>query len=179
MPGPTPCMQLERTKGFLREMQDLTPDDLQAIVVTLQASLSGTSPGTDTYKVPADMDLIILQMHGGLRIPAINSEPQVNLGYLNLVPSERWILKSQNCTVRVENLDRHHVFTDQNDVTLASIMPPVGYPIVFPPEAPGIIPANENMRATFTLQDSTAATVGGATFYQLIVSGVLVPRKGT
>lgn len=174
----SPCYQLERVKGFLREAQDLTPDDLQAVVVTLQQLISTTAPLYDTYKVPADMDLIIFQLHGGIRMPSIQTEPQSEIGYLNLVPTERWLMKAQNCTIRVENIDRHHVFTDQNDVTMASIMPPSGYPVVFPPESPGIVPANENLRATFTLQDSSPATLGNPTWYQLIVTGVLVPRKG-
>lgn len=178
LPRPDDGLRVERVRGFLAEMRGLSPKDLQAIVVTLQMTLgSATSSASQDYKVPGDSDLVILSIHGYLRFTALDSEDTTVLSFLNLDPTERWLVKSQNCVVGLSNVDRNHKFIDNNDITLSALMPPMGYPIVFPPEAPGIVPKAEILRASFALQDTDTDVVSGNTVYGLAITGVLVPRR--
>ncbi len=66
---------------------------------------------------------------------------------------------------------------DAGAAPLSAITPPVGVPLQFPLDMPNIVPAGMNLRATFTLQDTTAAVVGNATIYGLLLTGALIPRR--
>ena len=170
--------RMERAHDYLAELRKLSPADLQAVVVLLEASLSDTSAATDDFKAPGDSDLVVFGIHGYVRMPTLNTEPTAILTWLNLVPSERWLVKAQNCLVALQNTDRKHdVFEGDSDIPLSAIMSPTGFPLVFPPEAPLIIPQSEVLKATFTLQDSTSAIVGNASRYGILLTGVLVPRR--
>lgn len=175
-----PCApRMERAHDYLAELRRLSPADLQAVVVLLEAALSTTTTSaTDDFKAPGDSDLVIFGVQGFVRMPSLNTEPTTILGWLNLVPTERWLVKAQNCLAGLRNVDRKHkVFDGDVDVPLSAIMGPTGFPFIFPPEAPLIIPQSEVLQGTFTLQDTTAAIVGNATRYGLLLSGVLVPRR--
>lgn len=169
--------RLSRVKGLLSEYRGLAPDELQAVMIQLQATLgSATTTATNDYKVPGDMDLFVLQMWAFLRFTALDAEDQTILGFLNLTPTERWLVKAQNCTVRVENVDNKNRFTENNDPNLSSMMPPMGYPVVWLPEAPMVVPKGHTVRGTFTLQDTDSDIVSGNTVYGVSLVGVLVPR---
>ena len=62
-------------------------------------------------------------------------------------------------------------------MTLGSILPPFGYPMIFPPEAPMIFPSAHQIQASFALQDTTAAIVGNNTVYGIVLVGALVARR--
>lgn len=171
-----------RIRTYLDELRRLQPNELQAIIINMEALLSSSVLTlADTYKAPGNMDLFIFQVQGYIRFPALNAEPTTFLGFLNLTPTERFLVKAQNCAVNLQNRDRKHRYIDSGQTgagtTVATLMPPAGYPIVYPPEAPLMLPKNEILEATFALQDSTAAVVGGATRYGLTLTGVLVPRE--
>lgn len=168
-----------RIKSYLAELRGLSPADLQAVSISLEAALtSASAPGTDQYKAPGDMDFFAFQVHGYVRMPTLNSEPSAILGWLNLPPSERWLVKAQNCLVGLLNQDKNHKFFDGNqDLELAAIMPPMGIPLVFPPEAPMVLNSGSTIKATFTLQDSTTAIIGNSTKYGVVLTGVLVPKR--
>lgn len=169
---------MTRVRSLLAEYRGIGPNDLQAVMVQLQATLgASTTSATNDYKVPGDSDLFFIQMWGWLRFPTLDSEDQTILGYLNLVPSERWLIKAQNCLVKLENADKNHKFIDNNDVPLATMMPPMGYPVIWPPEMPGMVPSGQILRATFSLQDTDTDIVSGNTVYGLSIVGVLVPKE--
>lgn len=165
-----------RVLNFLSEALKLSLAHLQAVTVPLQARLSNTTPVSDTYKVPGDMDLLVFGMVGYVLFPTLNSETTAILTYLNLDPSERIFVKAQNCLVKLENTDRQLKVTESRDVPLASITPPFGAPVQWPLEALLVAPGNNTLKATFALQDSTSAIVGNASDYGIRLDGVLVPH---
>lgn len=175
-PGTPPTAA--RVRGYLSEVLGLSPADVRGVGIRLQASLSNTSPATDSYKVPSDQELVIFSIQGYMRFPTLNTENTAILSYLNLDPSERWIVKSQNCIVQLENIDRSLKIFDNAEVPLGAIMPPMGSPMFFPVEAPMLVPSSHNIRGTFTLQDSTSAIVGNSTVYGILMTGALIPKMG-
>ncbi len=178
-PAGTPPMQ-QRIRGYLREILGLSIAQVRGGVgVRLQASLSNTTPSTDTYKVPADQDFVVYSIQGYLRFPTLNSEPTAMLSYLNPDPSERWFVKAQNCLVQVVDSDRSSIggVFDNGEIPLGAITPPSGIPMTWPLEAPMLFPSGHNVKATFTLQDSTTAIVGSATVYGLLMVGALIPKE--
>lgn len=167
-----------RVGAWIDEIRQLDSGQVQGVTVALQATLgSATTSGTSTYKIPSNYNLAILQMHAYLRFTALNTEDQTVIGYLNLDPTERWLVKAQNCLVTLDNKDRKLKYIENFAVPLAAFMPPMGYPFVLPPEAPGIVQEDETLEATFALQDTTTDIVGNNTVYGLLLSGALVPLK--
>lgn len=166
-----------RIAAYLQELLMLSPASVRGVGLGLSASLANTTPVSYTYKVPSDQELAVFSIHGYLRFPTFNTEPSLILSSLNPDPSERWFLKSSNCLVSLTNIDRSLPVFDAQDVPLSSITPPVGAPLYFPLDAPLMVPSGHNIRATFQLQDSTAAIVGNATIYGLMLTGVLVPKR--
>lgn len=182
-PGNLPPQARSMIDQYIAALQKLSPLDLQAVQVQLQATLStsalsGGGSAAD-YKVPSQYDFIGFQMEGYIRLTALASEAATNLfGYLNLSLTERILLKAQNCTVNLQNIDKKHTVIENNDLVLASLLTaPCGYggPKVFPKEAPILVPAANTLRAAFALQDSTAGLVGQATVYGVTITGVLIP----
>lgn len=166
-----------RIASYLQEVLMLSPAAVRGVGLGFSASLGNTTPVSYTYKVPSDQELVVFSVHGYLRFPTFNTEPSVILSFLNPDPSERWFLKSQNCLVSLTNIDRSLPIFDSQDVPLSSITPPVGAPLYFPLDAPLLVPAGHNLRATFQLQDSTAAIVGNSTVYGLMLTGALIPKR--
>lgn len=167
-----------RIASFLQEALDLSPAVVRGVGVTLSASLSNTSPGVVKYRVPGDQELVVFSIHGFIRFSSLSTEPTAILTWLNLDPSERWFVKTQNCSVGLKNVDRSlDVFEGDGTVPLSAIAPPVGSPMFFHPEAPCIFNAGHTLQATFTLNDSTSAVVGNATTYGLILTGNLIPNR--
>ena len=175
-PPGTPPTQA-RVRGYLKEVLGLSPAEVRGGVgIRLQASLANTTPGTDTYKVPADQELVVFSMQGYMRFPTLNTEP-FTVSSANIDPSERWFVKGQNCLVQVVNVDRTLNVFDNAEVPLGSIMPPSGWPMTWPLEAPMLAPSGHILKATFTLQDSTSAVVGNATIYGVMLVGALIPHR--
>lgn len=175
---PPNAMPPGKITSYLSEILKLSQADIRGVGIALQATLSSTTPASETYRVPSDQELVILSIQGYLAFSTLNTESTAILSYLNLDPSERWFVKTQNCTVALTNTDRNLPVFDNRDLRLSAISPPVGAPMNFPVEAPLIVPAGHNLRATFTLQDSTSAIVSGATVYGLLLTGALVPKQG-
>lgn len=165
-----------RIQSYLAEILKLSQDDVRGVGISLQATLSSTTPGTDTYRVPSDQELVITTIQGYLAFSTLNSESTAILGWLNLDPSERWFVKSQNCVVGLANQDRNLQIFDNRDQRMSAITPPVGVPMQFSLEMPFIVPAGHTLKGTFTLQDSTSAIVSGATVYGLLLTGALIPK---
>lgn len=166
-----------RIHAYIAEVLQLSPAEIRAVMNGLQGAPTATAPATDTYKVPADQDLIVLSAQGYLQFATLNSEPTAMLGWLNLDPSERWFVKAQNCNVQLENIDRSLEVMDARALPMSAITPPVGAPAYFNPELPFIVPAGHSLRATFTLNDSNTTIVGGTTTYGILLVGALIPRR--
>lgn len=174
LPGDAP--RGGRVLNYLIEALSLSPAQLQAIALTLQGRANTTTPVTDTYKVPADMDFIAVAMSGYILLPNLATEPTAILTWLNLEPSERIYVKAQNCLLKLENIDRSLKVTESRDLPLVSITPPFGAPINWALETSLVVPSNHTLKATFSLQDSTAATLGAASDYGVRLDGVLIPH---
>jgi hypothetical protein len=180
MTTPKICGPGNRVREYLAELLQLSPGELRPVMIPLQvALLTGTTTLSDAaYAVPSDQDLYLYSITGYVAPNAIVSEPTAHFGWLNLDPSERYLLKAMNCVVQLENTTRTYKFFEGREATLASIMPPFGTPIQFPVETPLPVNAKHSLKATFTLQDTTAAAIGASTDYGVLLSGVLVPRPG-
>ena len=165
--------------SYLQEVLKLSPADVNPVAITLQGQNLNTvaSPGTDTYTVPSDQDLVIFQIHGAVQFDALNSENTALLTWLNLDPSERVLVKSQNCNVTLENLDRRLQTFDNKSLPLSAITPPFGVPLYFPPQVPMIAPHKHRLKATFQLRDSTASILGALSDYSIILTGALIPFR--
>ena len=178
-PPGSPAPPAGRIASFLQEALDLSPAVVRGVGVTLSAALTTTTTQASVkYRVPSDQELIVFSVHGFLKFAAISAEPTAILGWLNLDPSERWFVKTQNCNVGVKNFDRSlEMFDGDGAVPMSAITPPVGSPMFFHPEAPCIFNAGHTIQATFTLGDTTAAVVGGSTTYGVILTGNLIPNR--
>lgn len=154
-------------------------EQLYGVCVNLQVSLSATTTsGNDTYKVPSDRVLVIKAVHGYLRFTDFTNEVALAavLG-TNVAPTERAYVKAQNCLVELKNADRSMLWTERNNPPLATLMPRMGRPLELPKEMPFILQPTETMKASFSLQDTTAAIIGAATIYGVSLVGALIPHK--
>lgn len=175
-PAPVAGRPQGRIVSYLREVLGISHAQVRGVGINLEASLASGTPGTDEYMVPSDQDLVIYSIQGYLRFPTFNSEPTSMLGFLNPDPSERWFVKTQNCLVQLLHKDRSLSVYDNKSIPLSAISPPVGAAMYFPPETPYILPGSHRLAASFGLQDTTAAIVGSATFYGVLLTGALIAK---
>ncbi|MFA6168565.1 MAG: hypothetical protein WC700_18210 [Gemmatimonadaceae bacterium] len=180
MTTPSICGPGNRVRSYLAELLQLSSGELRPVIIPLQATLTTSvlTLSDSNYVVPSDQDLYIYSIAGYLASNALASEPTAMLGWLNLDPSERFLVKAMNCVVQLEDVSRTYKFFEGREATLASIMPPFGSPVQFPVETPIPVSAKHSLKATFTLQDTAAATVGASTDYGVQITGVLVPHRG-
>lgn len=168
-----------RIASFLQEVLSLSPAVVRGVGVTMSAALTTSTPtGSAKYRVPSDQELVVFACSGFIKFSSLNTEPTAILGWLNLDPSERWFVKTQNCSVGLKNVDRSlDVFDGDGVVSMAAITPPVGVPMYWHPEAPNIFNSSHTLQATFTLGDTTSAIVGNSTTYGLLLTGNLIPNR--
>lgn len=169
--------EVSQTKRKLVELQNLNFTDLQAVSITFEKALS-TSKLTDydEFKIPSEEDFIGTRLQAYMRFPTLNTEPTLILGWQNPPFPERLAIKGQNCTFQLQTRDKSRAHIDNHDGTLLSILPPWGEPMQWTLEAPFKAFSNVVLRATFTLQDSTAAIVGNETIYGIRFDGFYIPK---
>lgn len=167
-----------RVRAYLAELLQISPAELRPVAIPMQvALLSGTTTLSDTnYVVAADQDLYLYSIAGYLSPNDLSAEPTAMLTWLNLEPSERYLVKAMNCAVQMENVTRNYKVFDGREAMLSSLMPPFGMPLQWPVETPFCAPAKHVLKATFTLQDTASDVVGASTDYGILLSGVLVPH---
>lgn len=167
-----------RIRSYLAELLGISPAELRPVAIPMQATLTSsvTTLADSTYTVAADQDLYLYSVAGYLSPNDLSSEPTAMLTWLNLDPSERFLVKAMNCVVQLENTSRQYKVFDGREATLASLMPPFGLPLQWPVETPLSVPAKHSLKATFTLQDTGSDVVGASTDYGILLSGVLVPH---
>lgn len=177
-PSPMGAPMPGRIEAFIAEVLKVSQADIRGVGIALQGQLSSTVlTTTDLYRVPSDQEMVVLQAAGYVEFTSLNTEPTAILNYLNLDPSERLLVKAQNCSLQLEDTDRSLQAYDARSIPLGAITPPMGAPQFFPVDAPFLIAAGHTLQATFTLVDPTAAIVGNATNYGVLLTGALIPKR--
>lgn len=163
---------------YLTELLRLSPAQLRGVGIDLRARLSTAAlQGTDTYNVPADQDLVIFGISGYYRSSLLATEPVLNVAFTQFSPAELQVARASNCIVGLENKDRNLPVFDARAIVLAAITPPMGAKLQFPVQAPLLVPRTHTLRASFALQDTTAAVVGNPADYGLLLEGILIPTR--
>lgn len=165
--------------AYLAELLRLSPAQLRGVGIDLRKRLgAATLTGNDTYSVPSDQDLVVYGISGYWRSSALATEPALNAAvFTQMSPAEMQLARLSNVIATLENKDRNLPVFDARGVYLSAITPPLGSKLVFPVQAPLLFPATHTVKATFTLQDTTAAVVGNDADYGLILEGILIPKR--
>lgn len=164
--------------AYLAELLRLSPAQLRGVGIDLRKRLGATTlSGTDTYSVPSDQDLVVYGITGYYRSSALATEPVLNANFTQFSPAELQLARLSNVIATLENKDRNLPVFDARGVHLSAITPPLGSKLVFPVQAPLLFPATHTVKATFAIQDTTAAVVGNDADYGLILEGILIPKR--
>lgn len=163
---------------YLAELLRLSPQNLRGVDISMSARLSPLiATAQDTYSVPSDQDLVIYSISGWYRSSDLSTEAIINAIFTSFSPSELQIARMQNCSVQLENKDRNLPVWDKAAGPLSAITPPCGTPLVFPVQAPLLVPRSHTLRATFTLNSVAAAVAGNPADYGLSIGGILIPTR--
>jgi hypothetical protein len=160
--------------AYLQELLKLSPAEIRGVSILLEKRLSATvTAATDIYRVPADQDLVVFQIHSSYRSSALATEPALNSNIqLDVDGLEK--ARMSNCVVALQNKDRNLAVFDNRSMRLSAIR---DTPIYFPANAPLLVPATHTLQADFSLQDTTPAVVGNAADYGIVLSGILIPKR--
>jgi hypothetical protein len=160
---------------YLGELLRLSPAQLMGTGILLRARLGATLlTAGDEYRVPADRDLVIFQVHAMVRSAALAAEVTPNAIFAGLTYADLRQLKMDNVVVNLLNKDRQLKVFDNRDMNLGAL---AQTPMYFPANAPLLVPSTHTLRADFTVQDATAAIVGQDADYGLVLTGVLIPKR--
>lgn len=178
-PGIHPGHSSAGIADYLRELLKLSPANLRGVAIDLRRRLGAAAlTGTDTYQVPSDQELVVYGVSAYWRSSALATEPALNAAiFTQMSPSELQVARLGNCIATLENKDRNLPVFDARGIYLSAITPPLGSKLQFPVQAPLLFPASHTVKATFTLQDTTAAVVGNDADYGLLLEGILIPKR--
>lgn len=168
--------------------KDLSPEDYRAVAVTLKALLgTGTTSGSDTYRVPATHEFVIEEIRGHLALTQFDSEvlgmnhasdatKGIGTSDVNgtLALRDRLLMKAMNCRLDLKNSDREQKLFDNQSLSLATILAFVGSPPTDLSEEPHIVPAGETLILNATLINVDAKMLGGLTEYGVTLVGKLI-----
>jgi hypothetical protein len=161
-------------KAYLNQLLELAPSSLIGVTVPLEVLLgAATATESEEYKVPADSDLVIHQMHASYRSTALNTEPVLNAN-LTLDLQGLSEARLQNILVELKLKERRLSITEGSTLNLAALYRTPAYWL---PNAPLIVPAGTILQANFTAQSVTAAIIGNDAYYGLVLTGFLIPKK--
>lgn len=161
--------------AYLAELLQLSPAQLRGVGILLERRLSGTATsGSDEYRVPADQDLVVFQIHSSWRSSALATEPVLNANITSLTYDGLEKARLGNAVVSLQNKDRNLAIFDNRSIRMSAIR---DTPMYFPANAPLLVPATHTLKADFSLQDTTAAVVGNAADYGLVLTGILIPKR--
>ena len=161
--------------AYLAELLRLSPAQLIGTSILLQKRLGAATPsGTDEYRVPADRDLVVFQIHSTYRSTDLASEPVLNVAMATFGMQDLVMARKSNCLVSLINKDRQLKVFDNRDMPLSAISET---PLYFPANAPLLVPSTHTLQAGFTLQDLTPAVVGENADYGVTLTGVLIPKR--
>lgn len=161
--------------AYLKELLELSPAELRGVSVLLEKRLStGTTSGSDQYRVPADQDLVVYQIHSTWRSSALATEVAVNAVFTAFSMDDMERVRLSNCVVALQNKDRNLAVFENRAMRMNAMR---DTPLYYPAEAPLLVPATHTLQADFSLQDTTAAVVGNAADYSLVLTGILIPKR--
>jgi hypothetical protein len=161
--------------AYLTELLQLSPAQLRGVGVLLQKRLGTTvTSGSDEYRVPADQDLVIFQIHSSWRSSNLAGEVAINPVFTSMDYDTLERVRKSNCVVALQNKDRNLAVFDNRAVPLSSLH---DTPMYFPANAPLLVPATHTLKADFSLQDTTAAVVGQNADYGIVLTGILIPKR--
>lgn len=161
--------------SYLAELLQLSPAQLRGVAILLQKRLgTGTTSGSDEYRVPADQDLVVFQMHSSWRSVALAAEVAINAIFTAMDYSTLERARKANALVSLQNKDRNLAIFDNRAVPLSAMH---DTPMYFPANAPLLVPATHTLKADFSLQDTTAAVVGQDADYGIVLTGILIPKR--
>lgn len=147
-----------------------------SINLAIDIDAAADSGGSDEYKASTDEDFIAHSVAGyaALLLPQTDTAQAATLG-TNVVPTERLALKMMNCTVQLKDKDGKWDIGQNRGFNLYSLFK---NPRKFGgPDYPHwLIPSGRTVEATFTLGDTTAATIGTSTRYGVEIDGSFLLR---
>lgn len=161
--------------AYLSELLKLSPAQLIATTVLLQKRLTAAAPsGSDEYRIPADRDFVVFQIHSVWKPTLLATEAVLNAVMAPPHFEDYAWTRLSNCLVGLQNKDRNLKIFDARDVPLGMMYKT---PLYFPANAPLLVPSTHTLKADFTLQDTTAAIAGVASDYGIALTGVLIPKR--
>lgn len=198
---PAPINFQQKIRSALAEALRLNYGDIFPTVLHLRTTLSSSpgpvvpSPGIDIYRTPGDYALVVGEVRAHIALNSISQEYTTDkTGLLRINGMrDRVIAKAMNARVTLVNADRDNLKLIETDITssanplgisgslaLSSLMPEAGGSpmrlIADGDVMPFLVPANERLRMTVTLND--AMTGLGETEYGLVLMGAFVRSRG-
>lgn len=171
-------------KRFLRAFDENRGLRYRAATISLSATIVGAgtaASGAADFRIAQNEDFLVKSIRGFIVNNALTSEPAVvgNLAGSTTV-LDRIIAKASNCRVTLLNKDTKVPYTENEGISLASIMPEAGgAPMIFGPDiVPGfILPHNMTVQAQFALQSASAFFNTASTSYGVTLTGLYVSRE--
>ena len=161
--------------SYLQELLKLSPAQVIGVGIHIKRRLSTAAlSGAAEYKVPSDRDLVVFRVRPSWQSTALATEVAVNAIFTAFNYNDLERVRLGNCRVQLLNKDRQLKVFDNEDLLLSSIK---DEPLEFNGNAPLLVPATHTLQATFSLTDNTAAVVGVAADYGVILEGVLIPKR--
>jgi len=160
-------------RSYLQELVEMSNSALQAIVLPLEALLgAAVLTASEEYRIPAEFNLAIFQIHTDWRSTALATEPALNAAITSLDLPGLAQARLSNIKATLQLKDRKLDVFENGDVAMSALFK---NPAFFLPNAPLLIPAGSTLKADFAVQDSTAAVIGNNAYYGIILTGALIP----
>lgn len=197
---PPPINFQQRIRSALAEALQLNYGDIFPTVLHMRVTMAvGSSPQVDTYRTPGDYSLVIGEIRAHLAMNALGDEgEQIGVAGTGLLQmpgmQNRVMAKAMNARVSLVNADRDNLKLIENDIAntssplgtfgtlaLSTLMPVAGgSPIRLIADGdvmPFLVPANERLRMTVSINDDV--TAGLPTEYGLVLMGAFVRSRGS
>lgn len=160
-------------RSFLQDLVELSNSSLQAIVLPLEVLLGAATLTDETeYRVPAEFNLAVFQIHTDWRSTALATEPALNANITSLDLQGLAQARLSNIKATLQLKDRKLDVFEDGDIAMSALFK---NPAFLLPNAPLLIPAGSTLKAGFSVQDATAAVIGNNAYYGIILTGALIP----
>ena len=154
-------------RNYLKEVAGIDNNEFRRVEITISVAMAAAGSATDTYRVPAGHKLVLT----GLR------------GHLAFLTAADWVApanvpgiisaKAMNCKIKLENQDTHDLLTENEDLSLASLLAGTNGIGEHWREAPHTVPAGQTIKMTATLASGDAVVINN-TEYGVVMTGILV-----
>ena len=175
---------IESLRSRIVEGRTLTPDQFRPVTISLQMTLSDTSPrGQANFTIPSNQRMLLMAFMPHI-VPATMSNPlDATSGVFNVgVPAVGDVLaggtvedliyaKAQNCRVSLGLVSQTFQLFPQYNFALSDLLAYNGEsPSLM--DMPGILPQGTTIDLLASLQDTAAA--GGPTEYGIVLVGAYI-----